>query len=55
MSTVIDFIRNEDGNTAIEYGVIAAHVSILVFLTLGLVGNNLSYIFDQIDFVFAGT
>ncbi|MBV7267296.1 Flp family type IVb pilin [Erythrobacter ani] len=34
--------RDEQGATAIEYGLIAALISIAAITTMGLVGNNLN-------------
>ncbi len=49
MNTLKTFLRNEDGATAIEYGLIAALVSIVIVVTLGLVGGSLTSVFDTIN------
>ena len=42
------FIRDEDGVTAIEYGLIAALISIVIIVAVTLVGTNLDLVFDRI-------
>ncbi len=48
MNTILNFLRDESGATAIEYGLIAALISIVVVVTLGLVGTNLDTTFNTI-------
>jgi len=40
--------KNEDGATAIEYGLIAGLVSIIIIAGLTLVGTDLSNMFNQV-------
>jgi pilus assembly protein Flp/PilA len=54
MNALKTFLLNEDGATAIEYGLIAALVSIVIVVTLGLVGGNLTKVFTQINTALAG-
>jgi pilus assembly protein Flp/PilA len=42
------FTRNDDGATMIEYGLIAALVSVVAIAALGLMGNNLSTMYDHV-------
>ena len=42
------FARNESGATAIEYGLIAALISVVIITVLATVGTNLSAKFNQI-------
>ncbi len=42
------FLRDEDGATAIEYGMIAALIAVAIIASLQLVGNNLSNKFNAI-------
>ncbi len=42
------FVRNESGATAIEYGLIAALISVVIIGALATVGTNLSAKFNQI-------
>jgi pilus assembly protein Flp/PilA len=42
------FVGDESGATAIEYGLIAAGISVVILTTVKLVGNNLSNTFNNI-------
>ena len=42
------FLADETGATAIEYGLIAALISIAAIAAMGNVGNNLKTIFNQV-------
>jgi len=48
MSFLTRFLRDEEGATAIEYGLIAALVSVVIIGALTLLGNNLSGTFEKI-------
>ena len=41
-------LRNEDGATAIEYGLIAALIAVAAVTVMGTVGTNLSTTFNTI-------
>ncbi len=43
-----DFAREEDGVTAIEYGLIAALISIVIIAAVTVVGTRLDAVFDRI-------
>ena len=45
---VSSFVRNESGATAIEYGLIAALISVVIITVLSTIGTNLSKKFNQI-------
>ena len=40
MSTIRKFLKDESGATAIEYGLIAALVSVAIIAVLALLGNT---------------
>lgn len=48
MSAIKTFVADEDGVTAIEYGLIAALVGIGIATAAGTLGENLSTLFDNI-------
>lgn len=48
MSTIQKFLKDESGATAIEYGLIAALVSVAIIGMLGLLGDNLSDTFKTV-------
>ena len=48
MNFIKNFIQNDDGVTAIEYGLIAALIAVVIIVAVKLVGTNLDLTFDQI-------
>ena len=49
------FVKNESGATAIEYGLIAALVAIIIMVGLGLLGTNLNALFERLAGIIGGT
>jgi pilus assembly protein Flp/PilA len=47
-SLIKSFIANESGATAIEYGLIAAGISVAIFASVGLIGGQLKTIFTTV-------
>ncbi len=43
------FIRDEEGVTAIEYGLIAALIAVVIIGSVRLVGSGLNNVFDTIQ------
>jgi pilus assembly protein Flp/PilA len=55
MSRVISrFLKNESGATAIEYGLIAALISVVIIGAVTTVGGNLSTTFTSVAGALAG-
>jgi pilus assembly protein Flp/PilA len=54
MSTFRRFLKDESGATAIEYGLIAALVSVVIIATLTLLGDNLNATFKAVSDNLAG-
>ncbi len=48
MSTVARFVRDESGATAIEYGLIAACISVAIVAVVVGVGSKLNSTFTQV-------
>jgi pilus assembly protein Flp/PilA len=48
MSKVFSFLKNESGATAIEYGLIAAGISVMIIAAVSSVGSNLDTTFRSI-------
>jgi pilus assembly protein Flp/PilA len=46
---VARFMKDESGATAIEYGLIAALISVIIIGTVTSVGTNLDIVFQTID------
>ena len=42
------FLKNEDGATAIEYGLIAALIGVAIITAVGLVGDGLNTTFTNV-------
>lgn len=42
------FARDEEGVTAIEYGLIAALIAVVIITAVTLVGTNLDAVFDEV-------
>jgi pilus assembly protein Flp/PilA len=49
MSTILKFIRNESGATAIEYGLIAAGISVAIITIVGTLGTTLTNVFTSVN------
>jgi pilus assembly protein Flp/PilA len=47
-SLLRQFVQNESGVTAIEYGLICALISIVIIAAAGLVGTNLAAVFTNV-------
>lgn len=48
-SRVVAFLKDEFGATAIEYGLLAAGISVVILATLNTVGSKLNAKFDEIS------
>ena len=48
MSKIFAFVRDESGATAIEYGLIAAGIAVVIITAVKLVGTNLTITFNAI-------
>ncbi len=44
-----NFLRNEQGATAIEYGLIAAGISVAIIATVAALGTNLNTTFSSVS------
>jgi pilus assembly protein Flp/PilA len=52
---VTKFVRDESGATAIEYGLIAAGIAVVIIAAVQLVGSNLNTTFESVASAVAGT
>lgn len=48
LCTLIRLFKNEDGATAIEYGLIAALIAVAAVATMSTVGTNLKAVFGSV-------
>ena len=49
MSGIIAFLKDESGATAIEYGLMAACISVVILASVNSVGSKLNSKFDTIS------
>ena len=49
MSTIKRFCRDENGATAIEYGLIAAGISVAIITVVGTLGSSLNTTFTSVQ------
>jgi pilus assembly protein Flp/PilA len=49
MSKVVAFLKDDSGATAIEYGLIAAGISVVIIATVNAIGTNLDAKFTSIS------
>ena len=49
MKKLISFLKDEEGATAIEYGLLAGLISVVIILAVTAVGGELNRIFNAID------
>ncbi|NIA67213.1 Flp family type IVb pilin [Pelagibius litoralis] len=49
MNTIKSFLQDDSGATAIEYGLIAALVSVAAIAALGALGNSLDNLFTEVS------
>ena len=49
MKSLRRFLKNEDGATAIEYGLIAALIGVAIIAAVGLVGTELQNTFGEVS------
>ncbi len=48
MNFVARFVKNESGATAIEYGLIAASIAVVIITAVQLLGTNLTATFNSV-------
>jgi pilus assembly protein Flp/PilA len=44
----MDFLRNDTGVTAIEYGLIASLIAVVIITAVSVVGRHLDHTFDTV-------
>jgi pilus assembly protein Flp/PilA len=49
MSKIMRFIRDDAGATAIEYGLIAAGISVAIIVVVGTLGTSLNTTFTSVQ------
>jgi pilus assembly protein Flp/PilA len=49
MLTIRKFLRDESGATAIEYGLIAAGISVVIITVVGNIGTKMNTVFGKVE------
>jgi len=49
LSSVTNFIREEDGASAVEYGILVALIAVAVVITVAAVGQQLNTVFQKVQ------
>lgn len=49
MEMIKNFIQEEDGVTAIEYGLIAALIAVVIIASVQLIGTDLKLVFAKVS------
>jgi len=45
---ILNFLRDEDGATAVEYGIMVALIAVVIITAVALVGDKLSGLFNYV-------
>jgi pilus assembly protein Flp/PilA len=48
MKRIINFFREDDGPTAVEYAVMLALIIVVCLVSIRILGQNLNYTYDEI-------
>ena len=51
---IVRFVKNESGATAIEYGLIASGIAVVIITAVNLIGTNLTATFQTVATALAG-
>jgi len=49
LGSITRFLRDEEGATAIEYGIIAGLISVAIVTILGTIGGQMNGVFESIS------
>jgi pilus assembly protein Flp/PilA len=49
VAPALQFLADEDGVTAIEYGLIAALIAVAIIVAVQLLGGNIAAVFDYVS------
>ena len=54
MKELMRFLKDEEGVTAIEYGLIASLIAVVIILAVTFVGTDLQAVFNKVDVALGG-
>jgi pilus assembly protein Flp/PilA len=49
MEKLINFFKEEDGATAVEYGIMVALIAIAIIITVTAIGTQLNEVFQRVN------
>jgi pilus assembly protein Flp/PilA len=49
MKKLINFFKEEEGATAVEYGIMVALIAVVIIVTVGLLGGALNVVFKKVE------
>ena len=49
MKSIVRFLRDEEGVTAIEYGLLASLIAVAIITAVTLLGTNLNIVFGKVS------
>ena len=49
MKRLIEFFKNEEGASAVEYGILVAAIAAVIVVTAFIVGNRTNAALDEVD------
>jgi pilus assembly protein Flp/PilA len=48
LNQIMRFVKEEDGATAVEYGLMVSLIAVVIITAVGLVGTNLQGVFNNV-------
>jgi pilus assembly protein Flp/PilA len=54
MKKIMSFFRDEEGATAVEYGIMVAGIAVLILATVFILGGSLDALFAQVNACITG-
>ena len=48
LNQIMRFVKEEDGATAVEYGLMVSFIAVVIIGAVGLVGTNLQGVFNNV-------
>jgi pilus assembly protein Flp/PilA len=48
MKKMVNFFKEEEGATAVEYGILVALIAVVIIVGVGVLGNNLNTLFSNV-------
>ena len=55
MDKLMNFLKDEEGATAVEYGLMVALIAVVIIVAVTLLGGTLNDIFTRVEEEMAGT